>query len=196
MCNRYRYNLPLERLVEDFSSIKIPLTFPTGRPNLAPTDYAITDRAPIVRATPEGARLDMMRWSWPQGPRGAPLFNFRSEGRRFATEQRCLIPTDGFYEFTAAESGAKGKKDRWLFTLPDMGIFAIAGIWKPAMAKGEDAWTMLTVDPGPDIAPIHDRQVVVLARDDWDGWLSGGREEALLRPTPGGTLEVVRDKLG
>lgn len=30
-----------------------------------------------------------------------------------------------------------------------------------------DAFTLLTTEPGPDIAPIHDRQMVVLERADW-----------------------------
>ena len=30
-----------------------------------------------------------------------------------------------------------------------------------------DAFTLLTTDPGPDVAPIHDRQMVVLDRADW-----------------------------
>ena len=30
---------------------------------------------------------------------------------------------------------------------------------------------MLTCPPGPDIAPYHDRQVVVLGPADWARWL-------------------------
>ncbi len=33
------------------------------------------------------------------GQNGKPVYNFRSEGREFASG-RCLIPADGFYEFT------------------------------------------------------------------------------------------------
>ena len=47
--------------------------------------------------------------------------------------------------------------------------------------------------PGPDMAPYHDRQVVVLARETWAGWLGGGSEEELLRPGAAGSLDVRRD---
>jgi putative SOS response-associated peptidase YedK len=31
---------------------------------------------------------------------GAPVFNFRSEGRHFVKSNRCLIPASAFFEFT------------------------------------------------------------------------------------------------
>jgi putative SOS response-associated peptidase YedK len=54
-----------------------------------------------------------------------------------------------------------------------------------------DAFTLLTVAPGPDVAPIHNRQMVVLHRPDWLDWLDLSRPEAeLLRPLPTGSLTV------
>ena len=38
---------------------------------------------------------EAMTWAWP-GPRGAPVFNFRSEGRDFSHSDRVLILADGF----------------------------------------------------------------------------------------------------
>jgi putative SOS response-associated peptidase YedK len=50
-----------------------------------------------------------------------------------------------------------------------------------------DAFTLLTTDPGPDVAPIHDRQMVNLDRADWLAWFELTRSEAeLLRPFPRG----------
>jgi putative SOS response-associated peptidase YedK len=34
------------------------------------------------------------------------------------------------------------------------------------MAAGGEAFTLLTTEPSPDVAPIHDRQMVVLERSD------------------------------
>lgn len=60
------------------------------------------------------------------------------------------------------------------------------------MPDGEgDAFKLLTTQPGPNVAPIHDRQMVVLDRADWRAWLELSRPEAeLLRPLPEGTLHV------
>jgi putative SOS response-associated peptidase YedK len=117
-----------------------------------------SQRAPVVLPDGDGARVEMMRSSWP-APKGAPVFNFRSENRTFERARRCLIPTDGFYEFTATGDSKAKRKDKWLFTMKDRDLFGIAGIWRSAAANGEDAWTMLTCAPGPDVAPYHDRQV-------------------------------------
>ena len=77
-----------------------------------------------------------MRWSWP-GSGGKPVYNFRSEGRRFA-QGRCLIPADGFYEFTDPEPPApkRAKKVRWLFTMAAKPWFCIAGLYRPQAADG------------------------------------------------------------
>jgi len=54
-----------------------------------------------------------------------------------------------------------------------------------------DAFTLLTTDPGPDVAPIHDRQMVVLDRADWLAWLDLTLPEfELLHPLPAGSLAV------
>ena len=54
-----------------------------------------------------------------------------------------------------------------------------------------EAFTILTTEPGPDVAPIHNRQVVVLDRGDWRAWLDLTRSESeLLRPLPAGSLVV------
>ena len=54
---------------------------------------------------------------------------------------------------------------------------------------GGEAFRLLTTDPGPDVAPIHNRQMVVLERSDWLAWLDlTRREPELLRPLPAGSL--------
>jgi len=61
----------------------------------------ITDPSVIIRAAAEApgeAEMVTRRWSWP-APSGKPVYNYRSDGREFGSG-RCLIPIDGFYEFT------------------------------------------------------------------------------------------------
>jgi putative SOS response-associated peptidase YedK len=61
------------------------------------------------------------------------------------------------------------------------------------MPDGGDAFTLLTTEPGPDVAPIHNRQVVVPERADWQAWLALERlEMELLRPLSAGSLAVER----
>jgi len=113
------------------------------------------------------------------------LINFRSEGRRFPVG-RCLIPASHFFEFT----GAKSPKTKWKFTKAGEDWFCFAGLWRP-MAAGGEAFTLLATEPSADVAPIHDRQMVVLARSDWSAWLEQtGNEADLLKALPAGSLRV------
>jgi putative SOS response-associated peptidase YedK len=124
--------------------------------------------------------------------RGKPVYNFRSENCEF-TDGRCLIIADGFSEFTAHTDPKSKRKHKWLFTLADGRWFCIAGIWR-ATEVGE-AFTMLTTKRGPDVAPYHDRQVVVLNRADWARWLDPlGSAKAILAPLPLGTLRSNRSR--
>ena len=186
MCNLYRLKTPPDAIRAAFS--EPPLLFPEGVPNFPPRDLAITDRAPIIRSGPAGPELVERRWSWP-GPGGKPVYNFRSEGRQFGTG-RCLIVADGFYEYTAPADPGRKRKDRWLFTMPGEDWFAIAGIVRDHPGVGE-AFTMLTAAPGPDVAPYHGRQVVVLTRAQWPLWLDLRIPAGdVLAPSPAGTLAV------
>jgi putative SOS response-associated peptidase YedK len=188
MCNLYRLEKNVDAIRRLFAEHQIELTFPEGIPNLEPRDVRITERAPIVRFNTDrgAAELVERRWSWP-APGGKPVFNMRSDGREFGSG-RCLVPADSFYEFTAAADPKQTKKDRWRFDLG--GEFAIAGLLRTDPQVGE-AFTLLTVPPGEDIAPYHNRQIALLTPPQWRGWLDGSvRSTQLLTPCAAGSLAV------
>jgi putative SOS response-associated peptidase YedK len=212
VCNLYTQSKSVDEVARIFRDLQIPLRFPDGIPNMSPRDIAITDPGPIVRAsctpakgprqsttlvgTQAGAQsqqnnayeLIVRRWSWP-GPGGKPVYNFRSDGREFGSG-RCLIVADGFYEFTAAADSKQKRKDRWLFTFPDEAMIGIAGLVRATPDFGE-AFTMLTTEPGPDVAPYHNRQICVLPAADWSRWLDPKvPARDVLRPLPAGSLSV------
>jgi putative SOS response-associated peptidase YedK len=190
MCNLYTQSKSVDEIARFFAGLQIPLTFPEGIPNLQPRDVAITDVAPIVRAASTGGAYEfvMRRWSWP-GPGGRPVYNFRSDGREF-TSGRCLIVADGFYEFTSPSDPKQKRKDRWRFSWPSESIIGIAGLFRPADGIGE-AFTMLTTEPGADVAPYHNRQVAVLPPADWKPWIDQTAPAGdLLKPLEAGTLTV------
>lgn len=194
MCNDYRLEVPIASILEDFDDLEIKIDLPDGKPNVAAReDIKISDTAPIIKGV-EGARgagqLVNRRWSWP-GANGKPVYNFRTEGRAF-TSQRCLIPADGFYEFGPPIEPGQKRKTKYLFTLKDHDWFCIAGIWRSHPEVGE-AFTMLTMEPGEDVAPYHSRQIIPLTRDRWTDWLDPSvPAEEVLRALPKGSLPVTR----
>jgi putative SOS response-associated peptidase YedK len=192
MCNLYTQTSSIDAIRQVVKELGLPLRFPEGAPNLQPRDICITDPAPVIRAatdTPDAFDLVVRRWSWP-GPRGKPVYNFRSDGREFPAG-RCLILADGFYEFTTPADPKQKRKDRWLFADPASGLLGIAGLVRTVPDIG-DAFTMLTTEPGPDVAPYHQRQVAVLAPDSWRAWLDhSGPAADLIGPLPAGTLSAA-----
>lgn len=193
MCNLYTQTSSVDAIRRVVMELGLPLRFPEGAPNLQPGDIGITDPAPIVRAAsdPEvGYDLLVRRWSWP-GPGGKPVYNFRSDGREFSSG-RCLILADGFYEFTTPADPKQKRKDRWLFSGRSGGLLGIAGLVRTVPEVGE-AFTMLTTEPGSDVAPYHHRQVAVLPPAHWRAWLGHKvRASELIGPLPAGTLDVCR----
>ena len=184
MCNNFASHVSANRIVEAFSQCGSPLRFEGGViPNLQPRDdIRIGDLAPVV-TWDEGPLLTELKWAW-KSQQGRPVFNFRSDGRSFEKSTRCLVPASAFYEFTDAEPGQK-RKTKWSFTVANEEWFWIAALVK------DGAWAMLTTEPGPDIAPYHDRQIVVLGIGDGLDWLTLQRpQNELLRPSTGGALSV------
>jgi putative SOS response-associated peptidase YedK len=56
----------------------------------------------------------------------------------------------------------------------------------------DDRFTMLTMPPGPDMAPYHDRQVVILPRKLWGAWLGPAPDVQIPPPAPAGSLQVTQ----
>ncbi|HET6969893.1 MAG TPA: SOS response-associated peptidase [Phenylobacterium sp.] len=184
MCNEFRFERSLDDLIAELSQMQLPLTWEGGAPNVEPrASIRPTDPAYILTGNDDGAHLSQLRWGFP-GPRG-PVINFRSEGRAFA-QGRCLVPADGFFEFT----GQKAPKSKWLFEPASGPFLALAGFVR------DDRFTLLTCPPGPDMAPYHDRQVAILPPEHWAAWLDVSRPQPPITPLPAGKLKVTQVRKG
>jgi putative SOS response-associated peptidase YedK len=191
MCNDYGNRVPYSRYVEEFSHLRLPLMAEGNGPDLTPRDdIRIRDTAPVIIRTREGVELTERVWA-PRAASKKPMFNFRSEGRSFGKSTRCLIPASHFFEFTTPADRKQKRKDKWRFTLAGADWFCIAGLIRLDAIDAAACFTMLTTEPGPDVAPYHDRQVVLLQREEWGAWLDLVRPESeLLRPLPAGSLDA------
>jgi putative SOS response-associated peptidase YedK len=192
MCNEYEIFTSWEEYAAMMAAVDLGI--PTRQTELDLPQSAgvhISEIAPVMRAAGNVVELAPMRFGFPPEKGRGPVFNYRSEGRHFGNSLRCLIPATAFFEFT----GSRYPKTRHRFTPARWPWLAIAGLWREGAAGQPPSFTMLTTEPGPDIAPIHDRQIVILPPENWSAWLSLSRPEAeLLRPLPEGFLrhEVVQ----
>ena len=201
MCSRYSLTSPPEAVRAYFGYRDAP-NFP-ARFNIAPTQ-AIA----VVLRDKEGLRgFRLMRWGllpfFVKDPRRFPtLINARAEEalekasfRHPMRYRRCLVPADGFYEWT----GPKGKRRPFLLRPRDAHLIAFAGIyerWRDGKGDEIDTVAILTCPANGTVAPLHDRMPVVLARNDFDAWLDveGTSPQAareLLQPAPDDLLEAI-----
>lgn len=201
MCSRYNLLSP-HKAVESYFSVTSADPYPP-RYNIAPTQPVL-----IVRLDPAGTReAVLVRWglipSWAKDPaRLSRLFNARAETanekpsfRAALRHRRCLIPANGYYEWT----GKAGARRPHLIRRGDGGLIALAGLWETWLgADGSEIDTMaiLTVPASTALASLHDRMPAILAPEDFDAWLDvrGFRAEMaaeMLRPAPDDLLEYV-----
>jgi len=199
MCGRFTVTADDDAIRTEFGLYEVPFDY-RPRYNVAP----MQDVLGIVHDG-QRPRAGWMRWglvpSWSEDPAmGARMINARSEtidqraafSEAFA-RRRCLIVSDGFYEWRSHGSGKVPMRIR----LKGNRLFAFAGLWE-RWSRGEGAplitCTILTTTPSPAIASIHDRMPVILKPGDRDLWLDrdadGETLKSLLQPFADDELEA------
>ena len=166
MCGRFTQRKTEKQLVTRFPVTEI-LFDTSPRYNIAPTQYIPA----IVQA--DSRQLVGFRWglipSWAKDAKIASnLINARSETLEekpsFRTpfqKRRCLIPTDGWYEWKKEGAG----KQPYFFHRRDDELFAFAGLWEEWKSpEGEliQTCTIITTEANELAADFHHRMPVIL----------------------------------
>jgi putative SOS response-associated peptidase YedK len=216
MCGRVR-------LSSDYSEIKIRLKF---APDAAAPNYEADWNKPptglmlVAIRSVDGKRIPkIMKWGliprWAKDEKiQYSTHNARSE--EFATKpafrdawkrgQRCLVISNGFYEWKKLDAVGK-KKQAYAIGMADDQEMVMAGLWEiwksPTSGEEIHTCTVLTCGPNKAMGELHDRMPVILDEADWPKWL--GEEPAtndellaLLKPCPDETLKIwpVDNKVG
>jgi len=188
MCGRVR-------LSSDYSEIKIRLKFApdTPVPNFE-ADWNKPPTEPMLVAirSEDGKRVPkMMKWGliphWSKDDKlQYSTFNARSEDFRTKPSfrdawkwgQRCLVVTDGFYEWKKLDPKGK-QKQPYAIAMTDDAQMVMAGLWakwKSLSAEEVLSCTILTCGPNAVMGELHNRMPVILDQADWPKWL--GEEPA------------------
>jgi putative SOS response-associated peptidase YedK len=177
MCGRFTLFEADKILSKEFGVSNVPPLSP--RYNIAPSQPVIAARA---TSTDCGREIALLRWglipSWSKDPAiGNRLINARAETasekpsfRNAFRRHRCLIPTNGFYEWQRLERG----KQPYFVRMRDERLFAFAGLWdrwESPDAGVIETCTILTTAANTVLAPIHDRMPVILPQTDYGRWL-------------------------
>ncbi len=200
MCGRYSLFTPQADLEKRFD-VTFGFDF-EPRYNAAPSQ-----RLPVITDA-DRDRVSCLEWGlvprWADDTSERHI-NARSET---ATEKptfadayenrRCIVPADGFYEWTDEGDG----KRPYRVCLGDDRPFGMAGLWERFTPKtkqtglgeftgGEsrvsesqsiETFTILTTEPNDVVEPLHHRMAVVLDPDEETAWLEG--EDVSFEPAP------------
>ncbi len=174
--------------------------------NMAPSKQApvVLTRAPRgAQSEAEPRRqLRLLTWglvpSWSKDLKmGLRMTNARAESvlgkgafAQAARSRRCLVPAQGWYEWqvspTALDAKGKPRKQPFFMKRADGDPVAFAGLyefWRDREVDDDDpdAWlatfTIITTAADPGMDRIHDRQPLVLEREQWETWLDPGESD-------------------
>lgn len=193
MCGRYTLHHTPEEIIERFA-IEHYDDFETDRYNIAPTQIV-----PVIRQL-EKREIFPCKWGlipfWAKDPAiGNKLINAKSETlaekpsfKHALAKRRCIIPTDGFYEW---QKKGKAPSQPIYIRLRNQGLFAFAGLWEEWKAPEGNklqTFTIITTEPNELISKFHHRMAVILKPEAEAVWLNPqtSTEEAvkLLNPYP------------
>lgn len=162
--------------------------------NIAPTDAA-----PVVLAG-EPRELALRTFGIKASWMDSALINIRAEGfptkpffQRFLKSSRCLIPADGFFEWTSSPPVPGTKKSPRTpirFSLKDGELFGFAGVYDP------EGFAIITTEPNPLVGKVHNRMPVIVRREEEEVWLDPKITElhrliTILAPYPAGGMTSV-----
>jgi putative SOS response-associated peptidase YedK len=186
VCGRFIQSSRAEKYAEIFNA---GLPENGGR---TPPRFNVAPSQPVLIArelSPGRRELAWARWglipSWSKGPDSRfSMINARVETihqkpayRGPLRYRRCLVPTEGFYEWKAEGR----RKQPWCIRQADGGIFALAGLWDLWLGPdGEEleSCTIIVTAADARVAPIHDRMPVILPPERWAEWLDSAQQQA------------------
>jgi len=169
-------------------------------------DIRPSDPVPVIarKRNRTGNELLMTNWGFiPANAReeGSPrlLINARAEGisekptfSEAFRNRRCIVPASAFFEFD--------DDYRYRASLKSGATMALAGLFQERFFKGRSlvTSTVITVEPNPLIAGIHDRMPAILRPEDWERWLDPTFIDArelgnMLTPFPEAEMNLTKD---
>ena len=184
MCGRYTLtHREAEKLAAELGVPVDQLADYKPRYNIAPTQRQL-----IVRIEFEDREALRARWGlinrWAKDAKtGYRTINARAETvhqrpafRDAFKKRRCVVPADGFYEWT----GPKAARMPLWFHRPDGGLLLFAGLyesWQPEPDVWEPTYTIITTDANETVGQVHNRMPVILPEDRIDDWLHPREED-------------------
>lgn len=125
--------------------------------------------APVIAAGKKQIAVGACVWGFPGFGGKSLIINARAEGVREKPmfrdaffQNRCVIPSTGFYEWNAS-------KKKFRFNFPDTKSLYMAAVRRDF--GDESRFVILTAAANPSVAGIHHRMPVLFRKDQISAWL-------------------------
>ena len=176
MCGRYRLSRR-KQLVEEYFDCGSWDDDWNPRYNIAPTQPHFIVRIKYENREVLPATWGLVRSGSKDASMAAKCINARSETietrsafRDAFQKRRCVVPADGFFEWT----GLKTARQPTWFHRDDSRLLLFAGLyeaWQKEQGAWETTFTILTTAANAVLESYHDRMPVILADRDADDWM-------------------------
>ncbi|WP_405152858.1 SOS response-associated peptidase [Paenibacillus sp. FSL K6-0108] len=193
MCGRFTITDPIDAILDRYyASIAEGFEYKPNY-NAAPMQYI-----PTIIGSKDGNRLGSLRWGlvpvWAKDDKiGNKMINARAVTlsekpafKRLISSKRCIIPTNGFYEWRKEGSA----KQPMRILMKDDSIFSLAGLydtWTDPDGNKLSTCTIITTEPNSLMEDIHNRMPVILRAENEAEWLGRDNQDlqsllSLLKP--------------
>ena len=180
MCGRFMLVATEQDVINTFDVNEI-----SGEGDLIPQQQIYPTQASAVITQQSPKMVQFYHWGlWAQWvtnkTMAAKLINARSETltekpafKPLITQNRCLVLTNGYYEWQLNEAK---QKTPYFITLNQTAPFAFAGLFttcqQPHQLMPLHSFTIITTQAVPAIAHLHQRMPVILTPKNYHSWLS------------------------
>ncbi|SFG21940.1 SOS response-associated peptidase [Oribacterium sp. WCC10] len=189
MCTRYAIekDLPeIKGIIDAVSRSRLTQKFidTHARPLITHGEVRPTDIVPVIAPDSKGSRAVFpMQWGFTARDNKRTLFNARVEtaGQKPTFKEawlshRCIIPASYYYEWEHFKSpdGKVKTGDKFAIQPEGLTMTWLCGLYR--IEDGYPVFVILTKEPTPELAVIHDRMPLMLPENKIDEWICPGSD--------------------
>ena len=185
MCTRYALDITQPELKEIIDIAKnAPLTTKFvdthARPLITDGEVRPTDIVPVIAPNSKGEKCVFpMQWGFTARDNKRSLFNARLEtaGEKPTFKdawqsRRCIVPASHYYEWEHFNSpdGKVKTGDKYAIQPAGSTVTWLCGLYR--IENGYPVFVVLTKEPTPELAKIHDRMPLMLPKEKINDWIN------------------------
>jgi putative SOS response-associated peptidase YedK len=178
MCGRYTVHTEEElvEIREILEMLSMRIYENSFEKNAKAGEMYPTDRTPVLMVKNNEVVLESVRWGFKKCDDKGVIINARSESigekglfRGLGTENRCIIPATGFFEWK--HQGGKKSNDKYFIKREDGEMLFMAGLYRQGDVDLE--FVILTKEADTNVGKVHTRMPLIMNRKQVAGRFAG-----------------------